>query len=115
SPMGGQRGHRREAARARITTKRAEVAAGQGGAEIEIRRKFVALLAAQHRVTAFADALDEAKAVRVIVAGRQAAGAKSPYDLERTDLAVATAASKLDGAKVDADAAAGAPAVAAGI
>jgi outer membrane protein, heavy metal efflux system len=111
----GKRGHRRDAARARIATKTAEVAAGQAGAEIEIRRKFVALLAAQHRVTAFAEALDEAKAVRVIVAGRQAAGAKSPYDLERTDLAVATAASKLDGAKVDVDAASGALAVAVGI
>ena len=113
--IGGQRGHRRDAARARIATKRAEVAAGQAGAEIEIRRKFVALLAAQQRVVAFTAALDEVKAVRVIVAGRQAAGAKSPYDLERTDLAVATAASKLDGANIDADAASGALAAAVGI
>ena len=103
--IGGQRGHRTRAAEARIAAKRAEVDVDQARAEIEIRRKFLALLAAQHKAEALAGALDDARAVRAIVAGRQQAGAKSPYELERTDLAVASLASKHDEALTDVTAA----------
>ena len=113
--IGGQRGHRKDAAGARVATKRAEVAAGQATAELDVRRKWLALLASQQKVAALATALDDDKAVRVIVAGRQAAGAKSPYELERMDLAVATAASKLDEAKIDDEVAANALAAAVGL
>lgn len=113
--IGGQRGRRRSAAEARITAKRADVDADQARAELEIRRRFVALLAAQEKATALAAALDDTRAVRAIVAGRQQAGAKSPYELERTDLALAALASRHDEAVTEATAASGALAQAVGI
>jgi len=113
--IGGQRGHRERAADARIAAKRAEVDVDQAKAELEIRRRFLALLAAQEKVTALAAALDDARAVRVIVAGRQQAGAKSPYELERTDLALAALASKRDEATTDVAVASGALAQAVGL
>jgi cobalt-zinc-cadmium efflux system outer membrane protein len=113
--IGGQRGHHARAAEARIAARRAGVDVDQARAEIEIRRRFLALLAAQHKVDALAAALDDARAVRAIVAGRQQAGAKSPYELERTDLAVASLASKHDEAVTDVTAASGALAAAVGI
>ena len=113
--IGGQRGHRERAADARIAAKRAEVDVDQAKAELEIRRRFLVLLAAQEKVTALAAALDDAKAVRVIVAGRQQAGAKSPYELERTDLALAALTSKHDEAVTDVAVASGALAQAVGL
>jgi len=113
--IGGQRGHRERAADARIAAKRAEVDVDQAKAELEIRRRFLALLAAQEKVTALGAALDDAKAVRVIVAGRQQAGAKSPYELERTDLALAALTSKRDEAVTDVAVASGALAQAVGV
>lgn len=113
--IGRQRGHRERAAAARIAVRRAEIDADQARAEIEIRRRFVALLAAQERGAALASALEDARAVRAIVAGRQAAGAKSPYDLERSDLALAVLASKCAAADADTAAASGALAQAVGI
>jgi outer membrane protein, heavy metal efflux system len=113
--IGGQRGHRTRAAEARVAARRAGVDADQAKAEIEIRRRFLALAAAQRKAAALATALDDARAVRAIVAGRQQAGAKSPYELERTDLALAALASRHDEARTDATAASGALAAAVGI
>jgi cobalt-zinc-cadmium efflux system outer membrane protein len=113
--IGRQRGHRARAADARVAAKRAEVDVDQAKAELEIRRRFLALLAAQEKVGALAAALEDARAVRVIVAGRQQAGAKSPYELERTDLALAALASKHEEAITDITAASGALAQAVGI
>jgi cobalt-zinc-cadmium efflux system outer membrane protein len=113
--IGGQRGHRADAARARITARRAEVDVEQARAELDIRRRFLALLTAQHRAAAQSAALDDARAVRAIVAGRQQAGAKSPYELERTELAVAALASKYAEAAADVTAASGALAAAVGV
>ena len=113
--IGGQRGHRESAATARVAAKRADVDVDQAKSELDIRRKFDALLAAQEKVTTLAAALDDAKAVRAIVAGRQLAGAKSPYELERTDLALAALASKLDEATTERTDAAGDLAGAVGI
>jgi outer membrane protein, heavy metal efflux system len=113
--IGGQRGHRTRAAEARVAAKRADVDVDQAKAEIEIRRRFLALAAAQRKAAALAAALDDARAVRAIVAGRQQAGAKSPYELERTDLALAALASRHDEALTDVTAASGALAAAAGI
>jgi cobalt-zinc-cadmium efflux system outer membrane protein len=91
----GKRGQRKEAATRRIATTTAEVAANEAEGVHEVRRRFVALLAAQERVAALTAAVEDAHRVRTIVAGRAQAGAKSPYDLERTDLAVATIESRL--------------------
>ena len=113
--IGRQRGHRERAAQARITAKRAELDVDQARAELEIRRRFNALLGAQHKVAALAAALDDARAVRGIVAGRQQAGAKSPYELERTDLALAALASKHAEATTEVAVASGALAQAVGL
>jgi cobalt-zinc-cadmium efflux system outer membrane protein len=113
--IGGQRGQRERAAQARIAAARARVDAEQAKAELEIRRRWNALFGAQDKATALAAALDDARAVRAIVAGRQQAGAKSPYELERTDLALAALTSKRDEAAIDIAAASGALAQAVGI
>jgi cobalt-zinc-cadmium efflux system outer membrane protein len=111
----GKRGARGHAAEHRVATTRADVAQTEADGAREVRRRFVALLAAQERVTAMTAAADEARKVRTIVAGRQAAGAKSPYDLERADLALATVESKLAEATADQLAASSALAAAVGI
>jgi cobalt-zinc-cadmium efflux system outer membrane protein len=113
--IGGQRGHRGHAADARIAARRAEVEVDAAKAELEIRHRFLVLQAAQEKVSALGAALDDTRAVRAIVAGRQQAGAKSPYELERTDLALAALASKRDEAATDVTAASGALAQAVGI
>jgi cobalt-zinc-cadmium efflux system outer membrane protein len=113
--IGGQRDHRERAAGARIAAKRAEVDVDQAKAELEIRRRFLALLGAQEKLAALGAALDDARAVRAIVAGRQQAGAKSPYELERTDLALAALASKREEAVTDIATASGALAQAVGL
>lgn len=113
--IGRQRGHRARAAEARVAARRAEVEVDQAKAELEIRRRFLVLLAAQDKVGALGAALDDARTVRAIVAGRQQAGAKSPYELERTDLALAALASKHEEAITDTGAASGALAQAVGI
>jgi cobalt-zinc-cadmium efflux system outer membrane protein len=97
----GKRKPRIHAADAHVTEKRAEVVAGQAEGELEIRAQFIALQAAQQRTQTLAAALDDVRAVRTIVAGRASAGAKSPYDLERIELAVAAMASRVDDAHTD--------------
>jgi len=97
----GKRGARATAAQHRVASTRAEVATGEAEGVREVRRRFVALLAAQERVAAMTTALDEARKIRTIVAGRREAGAKSPYDLERAELALATVESKLAEATTD--------------
>jgi len=113
--IGRQRGHRERAADARLAARRAELEVDQGRAELEIRRRFVALQAAQATQAALDAALDDARVVRAIVAGRQQAGAKSPYELERTDLALAALSSKRDEATTETAAASGALAQAVGV
>lgn len=113
--IGGQRGHRGGTADARVAAKRAEVDVDAAKAELEIRRRFLVLAAAQEKVSALGAALEDTRAVRAIVAGRQQAGAKSPYELERTDLALAALASKRDEAVTDVAAASGALAQAVGL
>lgn len=91
----GKRGYRVRAAERRVAAARAQVGVGEADGVREVRQRFVALLAAQERVVAMTLTVDETRKVRAIVAGRREAGAKSPYDLERTDLALATVESKL--------------------
>ena len=99
--IGRQRSRRADAARARVAAKRAEVGEGEGEAELAIRAKFAALQAAQQRTATLASAVEDARAARAIVAGRTAAGANSPYELERIDLAVAALASRLEGQRAE--------------
>jgi len=113
--IGHQRARRADAARARIAAKRAEVEAGEGEAELAIRASFAALQAAQQRTATLASAVEDAQAARAIVAGRTAAGANSPYELERIDLAVAALASRLDSQRAEEAAASDELAAAVGI
>jgi outer membrane protein, heavy metal efflux system len=99
--VGDQRSRRGHAAKLHVEQTRAEVAADEVAAEHTIRGKFAALQAAQQRAIVYTTALEDTRAVRGIVAGRSAAGASSPYALERVDLAIASAASKLDDAHAE--------------
>ncbi len=105
--IGHQRARRGEAARDRVASVRAEVAASTGDGELDVRARFAALLVAQEQRTVLAAALADARAVREIVAGRSAAGAGSPYAVERIDLAIAELASRVDEANAVEAAAAG--------
>jgi cobalt-zinc-cadmium efflux system outer membrane protein len=97
----GKRGARTRAAEHRVTAQTARVTADAAEGTREVRQRFIELLAAQERVTALAAAAEDAHRVREIVAGRAQAGAKSPYDLERTDLAVATVENRLADAETE--------------
>jgi cobalt-zinc-cadmium efflux system outer membrane protein len=111
----GKRSYRVRAAEHRIAQTRAEVATGEAEGVQAVRHKFVALLAAQERSTAMTAAVEEARKVRTIVAGRKDAGAKSAYDLERMDLELAAIESKLAEADAERLAAANELAVAVGV
>ena len=105
--IGHQRARRGEAARDRVTAARAEVAATTGDAELDVRARFAALLVAQEQQTLLAAALADARTLREIVAGRSAAGAGSPYAVQRIELAISELASRLDEANSARIAAAG--------
>ena len=62
---------------------------------------FAALQAAQTKTQLLVAAVADVQVVRGIVAGRTSAGAASPYELERIDLAVATMTSQLGEARTD--------------
>lgn len=113
--IGRQRSRRMAAATARVGAASAEVALIQADAELEIRSRFAALLAAQEQTSVLEAALADARSLRVIVAGRSTAGASSPYAVERIDLAIATLASRVDAATADEVAASGDLAVAVGV
>jgi cobalt-zinc-cadmium efflux system outer membrane protein len=99
--LGHQRGRREKAAEAGIVAARAGLAADQAGAEHEIRGLFAALQAAQTKTQLLVAAVADVQIVRGIVAGRTSAGAASPYELERIDLAVATMTSQLGDARTE--------------
>ncbi len=93
--LGHQRRRRERAAEAAVAATRAEVAATQTAAEHEVRGLVVALQAAQQKLATLRAAVDDVQIVRGIVEGRTRAGAASPYELDRIDLAVATMTSEL--------------------
>ncbi len=99
--IGHQRARRGDAAVARIEVTRRAVAVDEAGAEVSIRQRFLALQGAQQRTATLAAAVEDAIRARTVVTGRVAAGASSPYALERVELAVATASSKVDEARAD--------------
>lgn len=99
--IGHQRSRREAVARARIEATRRRIDASAATAELEIRALFAALQAAQERTATLAAAVDDARNLRVIVAGRSAAGASSSYAVERIDLAIAALASRRDEAEAD--------------
>jgi cobalt-zinc-cadmium efflux system outer membrane protein len=113
--IGRQRSRREAAARRHIDVARAQVELDQADAELDIRARFAALLAAQEQAAVLTGALADARAVRAIVAARASAGAGSEYALERIDLAIAILASRVDEAASDEASRAGELATAVGL
>lgn len=88
--IAGQRGARMEAADRGIEAARARVVASGNSLAAEAGAAFVALLAAQERRTVLTRGLDELSSLRDVVAGRQASGMASQYDLLRVDVELAS-------------------------
>jgi cobalt-zinc-cadmium efflux system outer membrane protein len=113
--VGHQRSRREDAAHAHVAATRREVEADQAQTELDLVDKFQSLVVAQERTQILAAALDDTRKVRDIVAGRSAAGAGSPYAVERIDLELASLASRVDDAHVTEHAAASTLAIAIGM
>lgn len=97
--IAGQRSARVERADREIEAARARVASGASSLAAEAGAAFAALLAAQDRAELAAGATDELVRLRGIVAGREASGMASRYDLARLDVELGGARARLDEAK----------------
>ncbi len=99
--VGGQRSARVERAERDIEAARARVASGASSLAAEAGAAYVALLAAQEKAALLLAANEELARLRNLVAGRQAAGAASRYDLTRLDVELGGSRAKLENAKAD--------------
>ena len=99
--IAGQRSARVERAERDIEAARARVASGASTLAAEAGAAFVALLAAQEKVTLVTASNDELGRLRNIVAGREASGMASRYDLTRLDVELGGARAKLADATAD--------------
>ena len=99
--IAGQRSARVEKAERELEAARARVASGASSLSAEAGAAFVALLAAQEKSTLLAAATDELLRVRNIVAGREASGMASRYDVTRLDVELGGFRAKLDESKAD--------------
>lgn len=99
--IAGQHDARRDVAAVSAVAERAEVESGLLGLEIEARRAFVALLAAQDRVARLESARGELAHFRTIVEGRTGAGAQSPYDAARIAIEASRVEASLASARAD--------------
>jgi cobalt-zinc-cadmium efflux system outer membrane protein len=93
--IAGQRSARVERAEREIEAARARVASGASSLAAEAGAAFVALLAAQEKAVLASDANNELSRLRDIVAGREASGMASRYDLTRLDVELGGARAKL--------------------
>ena len=99
--IAGQRGARIERAEREIEAAQARVASGASSLAAEAGAAYVALLAAQEKVALLAAVNDELARLRDIVAGREASGMASRYDLTRFDVELGGARAKLDEARAE--------------
>ena len=100
--IGGQRPARIEKAEREIDAARARVASGASSLGGEAASAYVALLAAQEKRASFKTGHEELIRLRDIVAGRQASGMASRYDLARLDIEVGGLQTKVNEAEADA-------------
>ena len=100
--IGGQRPARIEKAEREIDAARARVASGASSLGGEAASAYVALLAAQEKLASFKTSHEELVRLRDIVAGRQASGMASRYDLARLDIEVGGLQTKVNEAEADA-------------
>lgn len=84
--IAGQRPARIEKAEREIEAARARVASGASSLLAEAGAAFVALLAAQEKTRLASGASEEVSRLRSIVAGREASGMASRYDLTRLEV-----------------------------
>jgi len=99
--IAGQRTARVERAEREIDAARARVASGASSLAAEAGSAFVALLAAQEKAALIATANEELARLRDIVAGREAGGVASRYDLTRLEIEFGGFRTKLEEAKAD--------------
>lgn len=97
----GQHDARRGAAAALATAERAELELSLLGLEVEARRAFVALLAAQDRLARLEAGHAELEGLGQIIRERAAAGAQSRYDGARVDLELARVDTELASARAE--------------
>ena len=99
--IAGQRSARVEKAERDLEAARARVASGATTLAAEAGSAFVALLAAQQRVALLSSAGDELVRLRNLVAGREASGMASRYDVLRLEIEHAGLATKVEVARAD--------------
>ena len=99
--IAGQRSARVEKAEREIEAARARVASGASSLAAEAGSAFVALLAAQEKVALLSTANEELVRLRDIVAGREASGMASRYDVTRLEIELGGFRTKLEDAKAD--------------
>ena len=99
--IAGQRSARIEKAEREIEAARARVVSGASSLAAEAGAAYVALLAAQDKAALLSGANEELARLRNIVAGREASGMASRYDLTRLDVELGGSRAKLEDAKAD--------------
>ena len=99
--IAGQRSARIEKAEREIEAARARVASGASSLAAEAGTAFVALLAAQEKAVLLSAANEELVRLRAIVAGREASGMASRYDLTRLDVELGGFRTKLEEAQAE--------------
>jgi cobalt-zinc-cadmium efflux system outer membrane protein len=99
--IAGQRGARIERAEREIEAAQARVASGASSLGAEAGAAYVALLAAQEKVALLTAASEEFARLRNIVAGREASGMASRYDLARLEVELGGARARLDDARAE--------------
>lgn len=106
--IAGQRSARVERAERDIEAARARVVSGASSLAAEAGAAYVGLLAAQERSALVGAANTELARMRDLVAGREALGAASRYDLARLEVELGGARAKLDDAQAEVASRAGA-------
>jgi outer membrane protein, heavy metal efflux system len=99
--IAGQRSARVAKAEREIEAARARVASGASSLAAEAGSAFVALLAAQEKAALLSTANEELVRLHDLVAGREAGGAASRYDLTRLQVELGGFRTKLEDAKAD--------------
>jgi cobalt-zinc-cadmium efflux system outer membrane protein len=99
--IAGQRGARIERAEREVEAAQARVASGASSLGAEAGAAYVALLGAQEKVALLAAVNEELARLRDIVAGREASGMASRYDLARLDVELGGARARLDEARAE--------------
>jgi cobalt-zinc-cadmium efflux system outer membrane protein len=97
--VGGQRAARMEAAEKGVDAARARVLAGSSTLTAEAAGGYVDLLAAQEQIALLAAQVGELAQLRTVIAGREASGMASRYDVTRIEVELGGTRAKLEDAR----------------